>query len=400
MLDPVSPLPALAILLEAWGVAHLLVRQQPESPGKVGRFTSIDGLRGYLALCVFLHHACVWYFYLKAGQWVLPPSRLYTHLGESSVALFFMITGFLFFSKILKSRLHDLQWDQLYLSRLMRLGPLYLVVVLLLFVVVGAQTHWRLNEPVPLLIKHAMEWVVFTIAGGPDVNGVRDTSIIVAQVTWSLVYEWMFYLSLPLLAVGLGSRVPLLYLVLSASGMVGFLLLRVDSLEVATFAGGIVAAWLVTMEPVRRLASRRAAALVPLGCLGLLVGFFPTSRGPTQIVLISLAFVVIACGNDLFGLLSQPASRVLGDMAYSLYLIHGLLLFLVFNIPFGRPFVSALSPLQHWILIAGVTPVLVGLCHLTWRYIERPGMGLTEIILPRLRRVAGLAPEATSVVHH
>jgi len=53
-------------------------------------------LRGYLAFCVFLHHASFYVEFAHAGEWIEPASRVYSHLGDSSVKLFFMITGFLF----------------------------------------------------------------------------------------------------------------------------------------------------------------------------------------------------------------------------------------------------------------------------------------------------------------
>jgi peptidoglycan/LPS O-acetylase OafA/YrhL len=64
------------------------------------RYASLDGLRGYCAFFVFLHHASIWYSYLHTNSWAAPPSHFYNHLGQSGVAIFFMITGFLFFFEI------------------------------------------------------------------------------------------------------------------------------------------------------------------------------------------------------------------------------------------------------------------------------------------------------------
>lgn len=90
------------------------------------RFNSIDGLRGHLAFFVFLHHSCIWYFYLHDGYWRVPESRLFTHFGQTSVALFFMITSFLFFTKLLNSNEKGIDWNRLFISRFLRLVPLYL----------------------------------------------------------------------------------------------------------------------------------------------------------------------------------------------------------------------------------------------------------------------------------
>lgn len=90
-----------------------------------GRFFTIDGLRGYLAFFVFLHHSCIWYYYLGSGVWANPPNRVFVHFGQIGVSLFFMITGFLFFSKMLDSRKSGVDWLRLYSSRFLRLTPLY-----------------------------------------------------------------------------------------------------------------------------------------------------------------------------------------------------------------------------------------------------------------------------------
>ncbi len=90
------------------------------------RFESIDGFRGLLATGVFIHHSIIWKNYLNTGIWELPKNHLAVHLGESSVAFFFMITSFLFTNKLLKSEHQNLIfWRNLLYSRIFRLVPLY-----------------------------------------------------------------------------------------------------------------------------------------------------------------------------------------------------------------------------------------------------------------------------------
>src|ERR1700676_3751492 len=108
-MDPVSAFPALVVLLSAVGTCFIIARRYGV-PIAEGRFASIDGLRGYLALFVYLSHGCLWYFYLRNGRWDVPPSRLYTHMGSSSVAIFFMITGFLIFSKLIEAQNGNIDW--------------------------------------------------------------------------------------------------------------------------------------------------------------------------------------------------------------------------------------------------------------------------------------------------
>ncbi|MBY9589867.1 acyltransferase family protein [Pseudomonas aeruginosa] len=102
-MSPLSIIPALvcvALALLTCGI----IRYLKPIPLPLSRFSTIDGLRGYLAFFVFLHHAAIWYYFLRSGAWQVPPSNLYTHFGQTSVSLFFMITGFLFTHKLLQSK--------------------------------------------------------------------------------------------------------------------------------------------------------------------------------------------------------------------------------------------------------------------------------------------------------
>src|ERR1700761_6804237 len=95
----------LLALGTSYGMGRLLRIQAPKH-----RFAAIDGLRGYLAIFVFLHHSSIWYYFHSIHEWSHLPSSLFNHLGSTSVALFFMITAFLFFSRLIDARGSDFDW--------------------------------------------------------------------------------------------------------------------------------------------------------------------------------------------------------------------------------------------------------------------------------------------------
>jgi peptidoglycan/LPS O-acetylase OafA/YrhL len=76
---------------------------------------------------------------------------------------------------------------------------LYFFVVGLLVLVVAIVSDFSLREPLLNVLRQIVCWSSFTVLGGPDINMVERTTLILAGVTWSLPYEWMFYLLLPLL---------------------------------------------------------------------------------------------------------------------------------------------------------------------------------------------------------
>ncbi|MGS0753268.1 acyltransferase family protein [Roseateles sp. GG27B] len=344
-MDATNPIPAFVATVLALATTWLLQRRYG-APNTQARFVAIDGLRGYLAFFVFLHHSCIWYFYLHSGQWTLPPSVLYTQFGQAGVAAFFMITAFLFSSKLLDSRRQELSWLRLYISRLLRLLPLYLFAMLLLTVLVAVLSAGELRVPLRDLLSQGAHWLLFTFVRAPDINGVPQTALLIAGVVWSLPFEWMFYFSLPLLALMLGMRVPLPALLLSI-GALGWAVLAWQQplIRLLPFGSGIVAALLVRWPRFCILSRSPAAGLLCLVCLLLIGSRYTDMRQTEPLLVLSLAFALIAGGNTLFGLLACGVSRLLGEMAYSLYLLHGLLLFTTMRFALGLDFARTLSPL-------------------------------------------------------
>jgi len=384
-MNPVSPLPPLAALLVALGTTVLLVRLFG-APKQAGRFAGIDGLRGYLAFFVFMHHSAIWYFYLRSGEWKAAPSNLYTHFGQTSVAMFFMITGFLFFTKLLNGRRRPVDWLQLAVSRVLRLAPLYVFAMICLFAIVAVVSGGALNGTGAKLAKGVLQWTLFTVAGAPDLNGVAQTSNIVARVTWSLPYEWLFYVSLPLLALIIRVDVPRRYVALGAVAMALMLVVwRPEAYHLLAFLGGIVAAVVVASGRLDAVASSRWASGAAIACVAAAIALFPTAHWVAPLLLISIAFTLIACGASLFGLLTHAVSRTLGEMAYSIYLLHGIVLFVFFHWLPGFGVALPGSAWAHWTFIVGLTPVLIGLSFLTFSGIEKPAMRNTARVTQWLR---------------
>jgi peptidoglycan/LPS O-acetylase OafA/YrhL len=377
MISAVSPLPVIVALLLALATVKALTwRFEPPKP--IGRFVTIDGLRGYLALFVFLHHSSVWYFYLRTAVWKVPPSNLFTHLGESSVTLFFMITGLLFSMKIMGGKTKEIDWIKLYTSRVLRLFPLYLFSMVLLFLTVAVISRGVVTDSPARLLISILRWLSFTISGMPDLNGVKDTPNIVAGVTWSLSYEWCFYLCLPLLSVAIGVVPATPLVIIGMFGVLACFLTRAAPVHILAFAGGIFAALLVRYDWFRRIAATKVSSVIVVAVVVMVVVLFPTAYAPVPLILLSLSFALIAGGATVFGALSNSLSRMLGEMAYSIYLLHGLILFTLFNFIIGKNRAEILSPLGYWSVIALTTPILILICFTTFNLIEKPPMQRTE----------------------
>lgn len=396
-----NPLFALVAYVLALTVSSLLINlvtpiRQAVSEGRDGRYGAIDGLRGYLAFGVFVHHTVITWFYVQEGGWQSPPSNLYTHLGETSVALFFMITSFLFWGRMLDKG-SKINWLELLISRVFRLYPLYLFAVATLFLIVGAMTNWQLQESITDLAKNMFQWLTFTIIGAPDVNGFESTGMLISFVTWSLRFEWLFYLSLPLFGAVFaktGKPVAALF----STAIIGFVVWRgfndpTTLVTFSSFLGGVAAAYWVRRDHLKRLANHPVAGFIALACIAFVIFLTPSVYAVLPVVLLSIAFMIIASGNSFGGALHLKPAVWLGEISYSLYLLHGLLVWFVFQYLFR----TISDPLTYSALALGVTIVLVVACSLTFLLIEKPTMilGKQFIKLFKPKPVLKATPEVS-----
>ncbi|MCP3726206.1 acyltransferase [Paraburkholderia sp. CNPSo 3272] len=379
MISPTSPLPVLAAVLLALATAKVLIWRFG-APNAAGRFATIDGLRGYLAFFVFVHHSCIWYFYIRTSQFDSPPSNFMANIGRASVSLFFMITGFLFSTKIINDKEKGVDWIKLYVSRVLRLTPLYLFAMLLLFTAVAFVSGFSLAQSPMTLAVNALRWLAFSSFGEPDINGVEGTRLILSGVPWTLAYEWGFYLCLPLLAVVIGGIPSFSVMAIGLVGVLDLVHFHAELRLLAPFLGGIIAALLCRHAWFRRLSQKRIVSLVAIAAITGAVILFPTTYARIPLALLSLSFAVIAGGASLFGALTSQLSRMLGELAYSIYLLHGFILFTLFNLVVGKRSARMFSPLDHWFTILLTTPVLILVSYATFRLIEKPAVRYTESV--------------------
>lgn len=390
MLSAVSPLFVPALFALALGISFFLSKlgggKADETIG--GRFIAIDGLRGYLAFSVFIHHSAVWYFFLQTGRWEVPPSHLYTMLGQGGVVLFFMITSFLFVTKLIDAQERKVNWFEFFVVRFVRLSPVYFITMLTLFVFVAIRSDWQLNTSLESIVTAVGKWVTFTIAGKPDINGVDRTSIMVASVTWSLPYEWYFYLLLPILAIVLCGRISLrggLFSVVAVFTMLEFW--TPLPIVLSSFSGGIVAAFVIKNNKIKRLLSGNGFSVVGMLSVGAVM-YLPTAFSFLALTLLAVIFIITAAGNNIFGLLSNAAACWLGERSYGIYMLHGLVLYATFYFVLGFEYVRALSPMKYWLVVAIVTPFVLFSAHIVHVAVERPAMLWVRNVLHSRRVIA------------
>ncbi len=367
------------------------------APASGKRYVTVDGLRGFLALAVVLHHAVISRQFLDIGKWDLPPSSFYSILGQAGVAVFFMITAFLFWGRLLDQG-SRIDWFALYCNRFFRIAPLYWVVVALVFLIVGIKTDFHLAVKAGDLTSQISKWLLPGLLQElPVINGFADTRTITAGVTWTLYYEWMFYLSLPFLAIAAGRR--------SLSGFlpVCFCLIMVmpavlsDKFYrdlVAMFAFGMIAASLVRRKPafVGDSALKSVAALLLLA--------YPLLARSTvyemkSIVPLGLFFILVSSGASLFGLLKSRSAIRLGTISYGIYLLQGIVITVIHAPGVPGDFAQE-DPAQFWLSAIAIMLTLVCVAAASYHFVERPCIRFGKRLAARHRTLEAPAASTSS----
>jgi peptidoglycan/LPS O-acetylase OafA/YrhL len=371
----------IGILAGIWLVSFLVNREIIALPPRINRVGHIDGVRGYLAFAVMGHHFFIWTNISNGGRWAPPDVNFIVNLGQVGVSIFFMVTGALFYAKICENPL-KVDWVKLYISRFFRLTPLMAFAAVIMFLIAAIKSGHAREFYTPPQVEALLKWVFFL--GQPKLFNLDDTGAIIANVTWSLRYEWEFYLSLPIVGLvfynlsRLGDRKHLLLFFL----LLSYVLLHLSpefAGHAATFAPlfltGMLASELRTDHRLVEKFAEDIASVIGLVALFGEMFCFKGAFGAPQFFLLALFFVPVVCGNSYFGLFSNRGSVHLGEISYSIYLLHGIILYLIFGL---YNFFKTVGGANYDIGL--LFPIVVILCivvtTMTYKCIELPGIGI------------------------
>ena len=385
--------PAFVCMAVLLFVALLPIMRAADSPPsqRRQRVSSIDGIRGFLAFGVYFHHVVISYPSITRGIWDVPQSHFYRMAGPVAVDIFFMITGYLFWTKAIKEK-GRMNLLKLYIGRVFRIGPLYVFAILLMLAVLAIKTHFHLREPVRTVVAESADWLALGVILPREVNSYTQTNYLLAGVTWTLHYEWIFYFSLALtsflaalkskfLIVGIAAySLSLLALSLTEPSVTQAIYLS----SVALFLAGMICASLESNQLL--FAARpyvKSLALVVLVAYIFAGSWIPNTAIP--LFLVFLVFYLVISGSTFFGLLTSRAANRLGNISYGVYLLQGLVL--TVGLSFGpvRDFVIE-SPWRYWSFALLCSLLLTALATLTHVFIERPGIDAGNRLIAGIER--------------
>ena len=356
------------------------------SPRAVGRIGYVDGLRGCLATSVLVHHGIIWLQMTRlGGTWSAPSIAFFNNLGAGAVALFFMVSGLVFYPRILAG--FDLAgFIRLIVNRIVRILPLTIVSVGVVAIIALCRSPSA--PPASEWIKPLVVWV--SGWGEPPLAGLHASYQINGGVLWSIYYEWLFYLLiLPACALYCSAmRAAPATWMLPVGLLIGSLTLRALHIMpfslvfyLPLFALGMLAHEARSWPAAARVLRDRRVGMIGLLCLLIAMVAWPDPYGVPQFVLYSVFFATVVCGNPVLSGLGSTVALIVGECSFGIYLFNGIALSLIFTE--GSPMLAFLPTAAIPLLfpIAATLTVLVAAAgHIL---VEKPGIDLG-------RRMGGL----------
>jgi len=321
-------------------------------------FPSLDGLRAISILAVIWYHD--------------PLLRLIWRTGFLGVHLFFVISGFLITTLLLreKSEFGRISLKNFYIRRTLRIFPAYyltlglFLLACLTFTEFKGETLAIYLHNLPSFLTYTSNWFVFP--GG--LSPANPSGRVVFVAAWSLATEEQFYLFWPgIVAMTRHWFTPVIV-------MIG--LIAANEI-VKLFAGY---SFFLTGYPLAILIINSLSTAICLGCLAAYTlhnkrSFAIACTVPNEAILyvgrmfyicVTMTLAVMACSiradHALVPVLSNRPIRYIGSISYGMYLFH----------PFGinltdRFFAfSKQWPALQFLFISGSTIVLASISY--WTY--------------------------------
>jgi peptidoglycan/LPS O-acetylase OafA/YrhL len=344
-------------------------------------FGSLDGLRCLSIIAVIWHHT---------RPTAYAEIALLQH-GFMGVELFFVISGFLITTLLLRERAvqGNISLGRFYIRRTLRIFPLYYTVLLLYVVMVVLFD--RHSPPgraffanLPYFASYTSNWFV-------SFNNDR----VIFYFVWSLAAEEQFYLLWPTVEQRLGSTGAVLFMV----GLLALVTAGVAGATDAVLPPGTLVNTIITRFPVpiglgvllahalhdRRgyrwlsmVFGHRVSAPLALAVLGLTLARTNPSSGAVRAAMTALVATVVMREDHFLApfLKWRPIAHV-GVVSYGMYLLHML------TCNFARRLLQHAGITQPLAPFVVTTGAVIAVASFSYRYYESVFLRLKERLAPK-----------------
>ena len=379
--------------LPAIGARPVAAPRAVESPGRV---PGLDGLRAYAIVLVFLVHFLSQYFNGHTGprhidfdafRWdrassFVDVAAYYLWASHYGVDLFFFLSGFLIFRLVSRPAF---AYRTFLGHRLLRLYPAFAVAVAIYCLYTAL--FWGKHYDWPTVVAN------FLMLHGVWELGI--TPIVVP--TWSLTFEWLFYLAFPMILLLPKIRGGLSLWHLGFMALVVLLTIAPAGPHYIRFLMFLGGAALAAMSPesVRKRVSGISDLVVVIAyAFGNLL--FVEQQNyyrfvPVYLITCFALVAKVAYGEGFLHRLFCAAPLVrLGRISYSFYLLHGLIVIVVCD------HLTALlkdlpEGIRFSVLLVCAFAGSIAVASLSHRFLERPYFDRKQRSWPVAARTAGSA---------
>ncbi len=350
------------------------------------QFGALDGVRAVCCLAVIKIHVA----------WQFPRPRLVGELNGLGVNMFFVISGFLIVTLLMRERRRrgTVNLRRFYARRTLRIFPIYYLLIGAAFASYLAVSPWAPNGleyyrwTFPVLLTYTQDLIPVHLGN--------------FYQCWTLAMEEQFYLVWPAIEkfatrsgrwIILGGMI--VANVLLGSGAFDGALRRIyhttnvgdRAIFYTTFTPillGVLLAYLLddrrTFSFLHRVAGHRASPFIFLGLLVAACDVLPTSLRGWPHVVIHLLFMLLVASlvvrEDHFArpILAFPPLVRLGALSYGMYLYHSWVIQLEGSVLHRLGF-DTIHPIAMFVIVVAGT---VAVAELSYRVVEAPLLRLKE----------------------
>ena len=357
---------------------------------RLGHLPELDGIRGIAALMVFFHHMC--YIGINPAGWtsgIVGSLYRLTSVWDTGVDVFFVLSGFLISSLLIRDRQSPAYYKDFYWKRALRIFPLYALTALGILIFIPGYGRFILL-------------CAFFVANFANVFHVPSIGPF-----WTLAIEEQFYLLWPTVvrrrsiaslrhwALAIIATVIALRFIFAYFGHYNYHLtyLRCDGLAL----GALLACMLERCQRFGKdLTSRRGTLLSLLisGIVLLVVAYFiplnshrnaafHAATEASGITFVCGGFVGISIaytGRRWLGILRSHVLTFFGLISYAFYMVH---IFVIKGYDHLRGELRPNDLTGYFVRIAVALGVTVGIALITRYTIELPIMSLRKYVLYR-----------------
>jgi len=348
------------------------------------QFPGLNGVRFIAALLVIVDHTELFKSYL--GYPTLWSNSYSAYLGAFGVSIFFVLSGFLITYLLLEEQQEaPIRIRHFYLRRILRIWPLYYLVLVLGFIVIPQLDFFQ----VPIYssdMEDSLHRLLLFVGLAANVAFVYLPTVPFANVLWSVAVEEQFYLVWPHLVRIRRYLLWIMLLLLAAylafkffAGSVDrhFELLVIRTRFSSMIIGGIGAYLVFHQKAMIQFLYRRGVQvglMVLFVCMGLdWINYYSMTWMQDELISLVVCGLIlnIATNPQTLFSLENSVFAYLGKLSYGLYVYH---LFAVVLVLKGMPAIVDLQSLPTWMgypLTLGTILILtIGISHLSYRYFE------------------------------